>query len=263
VANPVEANAAGVLTQDGGYWYTATQYSNDCLHEIAAGNTAIASSGNITVSAVTSSTVPTTANPSATLTLSGSTFSGSMLTAGYGSTNAGVVPGAPPLTLGVQVKYSGTPANSDQWAASIGPVSIGVTGSSSFMAIRAGNGVKTTSSSTSLCDGNPHWIAVTIVPTSITSTTFTMLVDGVTPTGGTYSVNLAVGNYNNALVPLAIRTRADALGSFEWPGSVSNAAIFVGAVTAVPTLPFTGTESGLITAWPLSTDGSATVGPNG
>jgi len=78
------------------------------------------------------------------------------------------LPGAPPLTLGVQVNYP-----ERQQIRSMGgihwPVSIGHC-SSSFFALRAGNYYH--SSSTSLCDDlldSRH-----IVPTSITSTTFTI-----------------------------------------------------------------------------------------
>lgn len=269
VANVLEVNSSNAVTQNGGF-FRQSAYSDDCLHELAAGNSLIAASGNVTAATVLASTVPTTVNPPATLTLVSPTydtltpkFGSGALKTGYGSTNAGVIPGQPPFTIGAWVKYSGTPAAADQWVISVGALSIGVKAANCFPAMRLGDGSSVTSTSNSLCDGSWHWFSATYVPTSTTLSTITLYVDGVTPTGGATTLNANIGSIAPSRFPFAIGTRNDSLGSYKWPGEIDDAAIFYGAITAVPSGAFTGTETGLINAWPLNSSGAAITGPNG
>lgn len=267
LANPVEVNSSGVAQQDGGFWIT-TGYSNDCLHELAAGNALIVSSGNITKAGILASATPTTPAPTANATMTGATydtstpkFGSAALSGGYGLAY-GVVPGTSPFTIGAWVKYAGTPAATNQWVVSTGPVRFGVRDATCFVGLQIGTGSQQTSSSLSVCDGAWHWIAVTVVATSSTVTTFTMYVDGVTPSNGTLTANMAPANMGSATSPFAIRTNAAVPGSNNWPGEVDDAAIFYGAITAVPSGAFTGSETGLIAAWGLNSNGNGIPGPS-
>lgn len=266
IANAIEANVSNVLAQDGGYWFTPNQ-SPDCVHEARTGNLAVAAYGGVSPSAIVNALPPTITDPGTDLTMVSPTydtatpkFGTASLSGGYGTNQTAIVPGAGPLGVAIWVKPSSSALGT---ALGSGPLSIG-TNASCFMNIRLGNGSNVAETSTSLCDGNWHWISATSVPTSTSLTTVTMYIDNVVPTGGTTTYNMASGSDAASLLAYTVRTLATTPGTLNFPGEVDEAIIFnnnLSNFTAVPTVPFTGSEAGLIAVQHLDSSGNGVAGP--
>lgn len=261
IGAPVESSV------DSGLWLpSATQNTHEGIHESPAGLLIIAASGN--VNPATLDVMPKISVPPLNIDMSlivGTAASytaaefGNGLNGGYGYV-FGITPGAPPFAFECWAKVAAPLAGA---VIGCGPLQVFSLVTSGFLSITDGAGTQH-ASTTNICDGVFHHIAVTIDA----SANVVAYVDGVSILTFTVA-SLTSARWLNEKYPLMIRSKATngvATSNSTWTnGIIDEVAIWNSLKYTTgftpPVAPYVGTEANLLGVWHLDNSLAGIPGP--